>query len=104
MGRYTLERRMTTRSLAAAHLINIKYRSLEGRLYRARPQTLNFDSARQSSIEALRAERGSPSPSGKGDEEDRLSEVAASQNLKFEAARGITPIRILESDCPINNA
>lgn len=48
-------------------------------------QTLNFDSARQSSIEALHSERGTPSLHGKGDEEDRLNEVAASQNSKFDA-------------------
>ena len=39
-----------------------------------------LDSARQSSIEALRSERGSSSPCGKSDEEDRLGEVAASPN------------------------
>lgn len=39
-----------------------------------------LDSARPSPIEAMRSERGSSSPSGKGDEEDRLGEVAASPN------------------------
>jgi len=58
-------------------------------IYHTRSQTLNFDSARQSSIEALRSERGAPSPIGKGDEEDRLSEVAASQNSKFVTECGI---------------
>jgi len=29
-------------------------------LYHTRSQTLNFDSARQSSLEALRSERGAP--------------------------------------------
>jgi hypothetical protein len=58
-------------------------------LYQNRLQTLNFDLARQSGVEALRAERGGPSPSGKGDEEARLGEVAASQNSKFGADSGI---------------
>ncbi len=39
-----------------------------------------LDSARQSPIEAKHSERGSPSPRGKGDEEDRLGKVAASPN------------------------
>jgi Xaa-Pro aminopeptidase len=63
-------------------------------IYQNRLQTLNFDSARQSSIEALRTERGSPSPSGKGDEEVRLSELAASQNSKFGADSGIVCIKL----------
>ena len=48
-----------------------------------------FESAKQSPIEALRAERRSPSPIGKGDEEDRLNEAGASQNSNFQAASGI---------------
>ena len=40
----------------------------------------HLDSARQSPVEALRSERGSPSPCEKGDEEDRLGKVAASPN------------------------
>jgi hypothetical protein len=60
------------------------------RAYRQWPQTLNLDSARQSTIEALRSVRGHPSPSGKGDEEDRLGEVAASPNSKSEAIGGST--------------
>jgi len=39
-----------------------------------------FDSARQSQIEAQRSERRSPSPIGKGEEEERFVAVAASQN------------------------
>ncbi len=39
---------------------------------------------------ALRKMAYKPSPSGKGDEEDRLGEVAASPNSKFETAFGIT--------------
>jgi len=66
--------------------------------YHSRSQTLNFDSARQSSIEALRSERGASSATGKGNEEDRLSEVAASQNSKFEADCGIP---ILSADEPL---
>src|SRR5579863_7272877 len=56
--------------------------------HRHRPQTLKLDSARQSPIEALRSERGGPSPRGKGDEEDRLGKVVASPNSKFEADGG----------------
>ena len=41
---------------------------------------MNLDSARQSQIEALSSERGGPSPRGKGDEEDRFGELAASPN------------------------
>ena len=58
-------------------------------LYRHRPETLNVDSARQSTIEAKRSDRGIPFPCGKGDEEDRLGEVAASPNSKFQADGGI---------------
>src|SRR5665647_224288 len=58
-------------------------------IYRDRPITLNLDSARQSQIEAQRSERGSPFPVGKGDEEDRFGEVAASPNSKLLAGRGI---------------
>src|SRR3989338_6658932 len=39
-----------------------------------------LDSARQSLIEGFRSERESLSPCGKGDEEDRLGKVPASQN------------------------
>jgi len=58
-------------------------------VYSGPHQTLNFDSARQSPIEALRSERGGPSLNGKGDEEDRLDKVAASQNSKFDEGRSI---------------
>jgi len=50
-----------------------------------------LDSARQSQIEASRSERGSPSPIGKGDEEDQFSKAAASQNGNFQLEDGITP-------------
>ncbi len=49
-------------------------------VYCYRPQTLIIDSSRQSPIKASRSERGSPSPRGKGDEEDRFGKVAASPN------------------------
>ncbi len=68
-------------------------------LYHNRPQTWNCDSARQSTIEALRSERGSPSHGGRGDEEDRLGKVAASQNSKFEADRGITSEGNQKAEC-----
>jgi len=41
---------------------------------------VNLDSARQSQIEAKRSDRRSPSPSGKGEDEDRFGKVAASPN------------------------
>ncbi len=49
-------------------------------LYGARLGCVNLDSARQSQIEASAAERGGPSPRGKGDEEDRFGKVAANSN------------------------
>ena len=82
-------------------------------VYRHRPETLNVDSARQSTIEAKCSDRGIPFPCGKGDEaaedtrrsggpsqreagerseparRDRLGEVAASPNSKFQADGGI---------------
>ena len=54
-------------------------------LYYTRFQTLKFDSARQSSIEALRSERRAPSPIGKGD------------NSKFETACGVHLFSFLNS-------
>ena len=54
-------------------------------LYSHRPETLNLDSARRSKIEAQRSERRSPFPEGKGEEQDRFGEVAASPNSKFQA-------------------
>lgn len=64
-------------------------------VYSDRPETLNLDLARQSAIEALRLERGGPSPGGKADEESRLSEVAASQNSKSQADRSITSTKFI---------
>ena len=49
----------------------------------------NLDSAKQSQIEALRSDRRSPSLSGKGKNEDRFGEVAASPNSQNLAARSI---------------
>jgi Protein of unknown function (DUF2608) len=66
--------------------------NISAEIYHGLHQTLNFDSARQSPFEALRAQRGSPSPCGKGDEEARLDEVVASQNSKFDAGHGIKEI------------
>ena len=63
------------------------------RLYGAQEGLVNLDSARQSQIEALHSERGSPSPRGKGDEEDRFGEVAASPNSPNLTERRITQSR-----------
>ena len=58
-------------------------------LYRARSGLVNFDSAKQSQIEAKRSERRSPAPSGQGEKEDRFSKVAAGQNPPNLSGRGI---------------
>jgi hypothetical protein len=77
--------------LDPAKIQQMRYQSSQQkRVYHTRSKTLNFDYTRQSSIEASRIERGTPSPSGKGDEESRLSEVAASQNSKSWTECGIT--------------
>jgi hypothetical protein len=60
---------------------------------------VNLDSARQSKTEVKRSERGDPSLSGKGDEENRFGEVAASPNSQNLSGRGIvspTPASLLE--------
>ena len=49
-------------------------------IYHPRSDLVNLDSARQSQIEAKRSDRRSPSPSGKGEDEDRFGKVAASPN------------------------
>ena len=58
-------------------------------VYCDHPNCVNFDSARQSQIEAQRSERGRPFPVGKADEEDRFGKVAASQNSHNWGGRGI---------------
>lgn len=55
-----------------------------------RSQILNVASVRQNSIEALRSERGSCSPTRKGDKENCLVEVQASPHAKFESPSIIT--------------
>jgi hypothetical protein len=59
-------------------------------LYRAQESFVNFDSARQSQIEAQRADRRSPAPSGQGEEEARFGEVTASQNMSSLTTHGIS--------------
>ena len=58
---------------------------------------MNFDSARQSQIEAKRSERGRPFPVGKADEEDRFGKVAASQNSHNWSGRSIYIEQFFES-------
>ena len=58
-------------------------------LYQHLVETSHFESARQSQIDALRSERGSPSRRGKGDEEDPFGKAVASQNRKFQLDAGI---------------
>ena len=64
-------------------------------IYRARSGLVNLDSARHSSIEALRSDRRSPSLGGKGEDEDRLGKVAASPNSPNLIERGIDSILVL---------
>ncbi len=103
---------------AAAYLVKTVHGlRTENTAYCTRPETLNFDSARQSQIEAERSDRRSPAPSRQGEEtaetrespvdfrsakqvneneparrEDRFDKVAASQNSKFQAECSISPI------------
>ncbi len=58
-------------------------------LYHVLEGLVHLDSARHSQIEALRFERAPPSPSGKGDEEDRFGKVTASPNSPNLTERGI---------------
>lgn len=64
-------------------------------LYSSLHKTLNLDRARQSQIEALRSERGSSSPYGKSDEEDRFGKVVTGQNSKFYAGWSMCAILLL---------
>ncbi len=61
-------------------------------LYQPLAENSHFDSARQSQIDALHSERGTPSPLGKGDEEDRFGKAAASQNGNFQLEAGIARV------------
>ena len=83
----------------------IAYTENETDLYHAPLDLVNLDSARhtgpptmfrrkgcESEIEALRSDKRSPSPSGKGEDEDRFSEVAASPNSPNLTARGIVRV------------
>ena len=62
-------------------------------IYRERLGLVNLDSVRQSTIEAPRSERRGPSPNGKGEEEDRLGQAAASPNSPNLTVRGIPSIK-----------
>ncbi len=75
---------------AKSFLPPMKEQKTVKQIYRDRPNCVNFDSARQSQIEAQRSERGRPFPVGKADEEDRFGKVAASQNSHNWGGRGIT--------------
>ena len=80
-------------AIKAAHFLSFQKTGLFGMddlLYGAQEGLVNLDSARQSQIEAPRSERGVPSPRGKGDEEDRFGEVAASPNSPNLTERRIT--------------
>ena len=58
-------------------------------VYRVRAKSKDFDSARQSQIEAQHSERGGHSRMAMSDEKDRSGKVAASQNLYFSPECGI---------------
>ena len=70
--------------------------------YRAQEGLVNLDSARQSQIEALRSDRRSPSPSGKGEEEDRFGKVTASPNSSNLTERGIKQTCWGRIVCPVS--
>ncbi len=53
---------------------------------------MNFDSARQSKIEAKHSDRRSPAPIGQGEDEDRFDKVAASRNSQNLSGRSIVKL------------
>jgi phosphotransferase system enzyme I (PtsI) len=59
-----------------------------------REGSVNLDSARHGQIETLCSERQNPSPSGKGEKEDRFGKIAASPNSQNLPARGIDEVVI----------
>src|ERR1700722_9110644 len=65
-------------------------RSIASLLYCVRMENKNFDSARQSQIEAQWSERGEHSRMAMSDEEDRSGKVAASQNFYFSSEYSIS--------------
>ncbi len=58
---------------------------------------MNFDSARQSKIEAKHSDRRSPAPIGQGEDEDRFDKVAASRNSQNLSGRSILSVSTLNS-------
>ena len=76
----------------------------QAQVYCAQSNCVNLDSAKQSQIEVLRSDRRSPSLSGKGKDEDRFGEVAASPNSHNLTGRSIahSDTETLQPKSPIN--